>query len=313
MQAMRTFSSFFFGATSMVLVAMVFHSCKKEEQVVFSDNTIPAYNEIPTILVENYVNRVYIDLIGREPTDIEMAGDVQLLESAELSVNARKALSDKLMFSTVFIEGDSSYKQAFYTKFYNDTKARLLEGISEASLDETYSIYYFNALQDSLNGNIPAYELGMIEANKLKDIIDSRVDLSSEVITVNEMYRRMMFNAVYDEINMNTFNFINASFDNLFFRYPTDAEFEQAYAPIEYNGSGIIFGQVVSNKPEYLDVLTSSSEYKEGMIRWAYLQLLSRDALTGEVYNRMDMMNDGYNINAVIQSILITDEYAGFD
>jgi methionine synthase II (cobalamin-independent) len=178
---------------------------------------------------------------------------------------------------------------------------------------EQYAIIYSNAIQDSLNGNIPGYQVQMIEANKIKAVLDSKEDLRLEVITVDEMYRRMMFNSIYDDINMNTFNFINATFDNLFYRYPTEAEMDLAYPAIEFNGSGEVFGQIVTNKTEYLQVLSTSNEYKEGMIRWAYMQLLSREPISSEVFNRMDEMNDGYNIDLVQQSILISDEYAGFD
>lgn len=296
-----------------LFAVVIFSSCKKEEQVVFSDNNIPQYSEIPTILVENYVNRIYIDLIGREPTDVEMNTDVLLLENADLSIGSRKTLVDKLMFNTEFIEGDTSYSNAYYLKFYTDTKARLLEGVSESALVEEYFLLYGNAIQDSLNGNVPGYEVLMIEANKIKAVLDSRIQLQQEIITVDEMYRRMLFNTIYDAINMNTFNFINATFDNMFYRYPTNAEFDQVYPVIEYNGSGELFGQVISNKSEYLQVISTSPEFKEGLIRWSFLRLLSREPSSNEVYTRIDEMNDGYNINAVVQSILITDEYAGFD
>src|SRR6218665_3290708 len=71
------------------VVALFVVGCKKPEQEVFTDNNIPVYTGTPTLLVENYVNRLYIDLIGREPNDAEMAADVQVLENASLSQQAR--------------------------------------------------------------------------------------------------------------------------------------------------------------------------------------------------------------------------------
>jgi hypothetical protein len=100
---------------SSIALVFLFSSCKKEEElVVISGNTIPDYNGTPTILVENYVNRLFIDLIGREPTDIEMESKVNFLKSGSLSSAIREQLVDDLMFSNEFIEGDSSYTKAYF-------------------------------------------------------------------------------------------------------------------------------------------------------------------------------------------------------
>lgn len=302
-------------------ICLLFASCKKEPEVVtFSGNEIPDYSEIPTLLVENYVNSLYIDLIGREPTDAEMNLDVAALESGSLDVASRTAIVNKLMTSTLFIEGDTSYAHAYSQKFYDDNKARFLDGISEGEVLEQYYLYYYISVQDSLNGNILAYELNRQQSDRVKDVIDSKSQMRLGQISNDEMCRRMCFNVIYDDLNMNTFNFINATFDDLFYRFPTEAELDEAFEPIEQVPSAedpdltaYLFGQIFSNKSEYLQVLTTSEEFSEGMIRWAYLGLLSREPTTIEVYNLLDIFNTGNNIKAVQKSILISDEYAGFE
>jgi hypothetical protein len=77
-------------------MCLVFSGCKPET-FVFEDNAIPHYDEISTILVQNYVNRYYIDLIGREPNDLEMARDVQILEEGDLTASIRLQVLDVLM------------------------------------------------------------------------------------------------------------------------------------------------------------------------------------------------------------------------
>ncbi|MDZ4821968.1 MAG: hypothetical protein SH856_00740 [Flavobacteriales bacterium] len=297
----------------VLLFAVVLASCKKEEQVVFTGNTIAPYSEIPTILTENYANRLYIDLIGREPTDEEMVADVAILEAADLSNSSRIQVINKLMYSQDAVPGDTvSYNISYFSKLYEDTKARLLEGTSEADLQDEYYLLYYVAQLDSMNGNMTGYELLMIEANKMKDVLDSREELRLEQIDIREMYRRMFFNNVYDQINMNTFNFINATFDGNYYRFPTEAELEQCFPPIEYNGSGILFGDVISSKVEYLEVLLGNAEYSEGLIRWCYLSMLNREPTDTEIFNLLDEVNQGYDVQAVQQFILTTDEYAGF-
>ncbi|MFM9984090.1 MAG: hypothetical protein ACKVOK_02605 [Flavobacteriales bacterium] len=298
---------------AMLVLAVIFASCKKEsETVTFSGNTIPPYDEISTLLVENYVNRLFIDLTGREPTDAEMALEVAALEAGELSTDVRGALVDKIMTSAVYIEGDSSLKHAFYQKIYDDHKGRFLNGASESEMNEMYYLYYFISVQDSMAGNMLAYEINRNEANKMKTAINSRVELMNGNINIKGMCRRMCFNPLYDEINMNTFNYINATFDDLFYRFPTEAELDQAFEPVDYNASGILFGEVINSKEEYLNLLLDNSEFGEGMIRWAYISLLGREPSSIEIYNVIDNYNTGQNIQFVLKSILITDEYAGF-
>lgn len=281
--------------------------------MVFEDNTIPPYNEIPTVVVQNYVNRLFIDLIGREPIDSEMEAETTALESENLSKEARLALVTKLQFSTSPSPGDSTYKYAYYFKLYEDCKARTLEGISEAGLQQEYGLYNGNAILDSLDGDWPSYNHNREEANKLYGVMKSRVELMEDSIRIGEMYRRLLNNSIYDQINMNSFNFVNASFDDLFYRFPTDSEFESAFNVIEYNQAETVFGQVVSNKVEYLEVLTSDQEFDEGMIRWAYQQLLAREPSTLETFELAADFHATRNFQVIQQTILITDEFAGFE
>jgi len=298
---------------TVFLAALFLASCKKEEEVVFSNNTIPPYDEIPTLLVENYVNRLYIDLIGREPIDLEMTADVATLEQFNLSKAARITLVQKLMFSANDAGGEATYKEAYYRKLYEDQKARFLDGAGEGALNEDYSLWRSIAYNDSLNGNMFGYEIFMLEANKLLALMNSMGELREGTITIDEMARRMMFNSHYDEINMNSFNFINASFDDCFFRFPTESELESVFPTIEFNGPGALFGQAISTKSDYLLVLTNSGEFSEGMIRWCYRSLLARDATSFEVSQALPLFNPGYNTPITQQNILISDEYAGFD
>ena len=286
--------------------------CKKE-QPVFENNTIPPYDEVPTIKIQNYTNRLFIDILGREPLDSEMDLEVAALEAGDLSMSVRESLIEKLQFSLAFVEGDSSYNHAYFNKIYEDTKARLIEGVSDTYIQQEYGIFDFAAFSDSLDGNIAGYEYNRGEANKLKAIIESKEEYRLNEINIDDMYRRMMFNSIYDEINMNTFNFVNASFDDLYFRFPTDTEFENAFVIIENNQAANLFGQIAQNKSEYLDILTTNNEYEEGMIHWAFLSLLSREPSTNESFALLNNFHNSYNLQEVQKVIMMTDEYAGFD
>lgn len=298
--------------SGLIAVILLLLSCKKET-TVFEDNDIPPYDGIATLLVQNYVNRTYIDLLGREPLDLEMDGDVAFLEENDLDFNSRAILVDRLMMNTDPLEGDSSYNHAYHHKIYEDTKARLLEGASDGYIQNAYNIIYFGAIADSINGNLEAYQAGLIEAQKVQDVMDSKQDYRLGLITIDEMYRRMLYNNIYDFINMNSFNFVNATFDDLFYRFPTISEFEDAFQVIEFNQPATIFGQVIQNKIEYLEVLTTIDEYEEGMIRWVYLSLLAREPNSLEVFELMAPFQASYDLQEVQKAVIISDEYAGFD
>jgi hypothetical protein len=292
----------------MVLLA----SCKKES-VVFEDNTIPTYAGISTVVLNNYINRLYIDVIGREPLNAEMESDRIFLRENNLSATSRTQLVDRLMFSTEFIEGDSSYRRAYVVKFYENLKARYIEGASEALLSERYGLFRGNAILDSLNGDMTSYAMNMGEALRLDSLMAGRLSYQNDAISIAELARRMMFNAVYDDINMNAFNFINASFDDSFFRFPTQPEFDQAYQIVELNEPAVLFGMVAQTKLEYLSILTSTGEFYEGMVIWAYQSLLSRNPTSQEVFSAAEALENDLDFSAVQRTILISDEYAGFN
>ena len=137
-------------------------------------------------------------------------------------------------------------------------------------------------------------------------------DYRNKEITINEVFARMLDNSVYDEINMNTFNFVNASFDDLFYRFPIQNEFDIAYSIIERNEVGPLFGGFASTKGEYCKLLTESDEFYEGLIRWTYLTLLNRDPTTAEVSSHFQSLQASQDFGQLQKEIIITDEYADF-
>ncbi len=86
------------------LIIFCFFSCEKESKLIGGNNA-PYYDEVPTILLENYVNRLYIDLIGREPLDDEMERDVLYLRDNDVSFGSRDSLILKLQSDSLFVEG----------------------------------------------------------------------------------------------------------------------------------------------------------------------------------------------------------------
>ena len=287
-------------------------SCKREDNII-PNNNAPYYGEIPTLLLENYVNRCYIDLLGREPLDDEMIEDVQFLRDNEVTVESRDQLLYKLQFDTTFIEGDSSYNQAYFHRFYELVKVRLIEGAANSYINSENANWLFEYEKDSIAGNmINAYKR-LLEYNKLNDILKSEKQYRNGVISVSEFHRRMVYNSIYDDINMNTFNYINAIFDNLLFRYPTSYEFNECKLMIDDNSTQILMGASGNCKYDVTTIICNSDEFYEGLVNWSYITFLGREA---NVQERDELMNNLITFNdyqRIQRIILSSDEYAHFD
>ena len=295
----------------IVLILLTLFSCKKEQQIV-GNNNAPFYDEVPTVLVEFYVNRLFIDLIGREPFDEEMANEVAFLRSYDLSMEGRDSLILKLQTDTNYIPGDSSYKMAYYHRMYEILKVRLMEGASNAEINQFSSNAYNQYVVDSIAGKMLDAYNKLLDYHNLNDVVKSEMQYYNGEISIRDVHRRMIYNAVYDEINMNVFNYINAVFDNLLFRYPTTFEFDESYKMISDNTPQILLGKSGQSKYDFADIICDSRGFYEGVIQWAYLTLLARVPTSEETDRMMNTFYYDYDFQYIQRQIMISDEYAHF-
>jgi hypothetical protein len=286
-------------------------ACKKEE-VLIPDNTPPHYDGVPLVKIQNFVNRLYIDLLAREPLDIEMEQDVKTLQDAKLAREARLAMVVKLQTDTTWIEGDTSYRRAYTQNLYNLAKVRCLEGAADDVILQRAGNLRFGAVKDSIEGNWEGYTRKMGLREKLLNVVRGRKDLELGHITYDQLYARVIDNGVYDEINMNTVNFVNASFDELLWRFPTQPELFESFNMIELNQPAVLFGKQGISKDDYVEILTNSREMMEGMIIWAYRQLVNRTPSSAETILLLPDYLEHRDIRLIQQHILVTDEYANF-
>lgn len=296
----------------LLIFLILIASCSKKEEKVVRGNEPGNYNDVPTVKVENYINRIYIDLLGREPLNTEKIRDVAFLRNGNLNYASRKKLITRLMTDSIYVPGDSSYKKAYYQRLYDLSKARLLEGAEDGEFLQEIGNAQFALISARLGGDSIGVYSAMVVIDRCKNVLRSGRAYRMGLITINDMYACMLDNPVYDVINMNTLNFVNASFDDLFFRFPVKDEFGIAYDIIESGKGGSLFGSYAGNKPEYCQMLVRSREFHEGMVKWCYLTLIGREPNTQETYN---MMLDYYptkNLQKVQTLILMTDEYAHF-
>lgn len=286
-------------------------SCSTELVVIDGNTPYSTFN-VSDIKIENYVNRLYIDIIGREPLDHELEVEVDRLKTGALKRETRDSIIYTLMSDTTYRENEFSYKAAYVQNLYNLAKVRCLEGAADSDIQLRIGILEFGALQDSLLGNWDAYYKKQNEIRRNKAALESRQALYNGLITYHQLYAFMIDNGVYDIINMNTFNFVRATFDQLIWRLPITQEFDNSFDMIEYNQTTELFGSLGSDKNDYIRILTESNEMLEGMLIWCFQVFLSRPPTAAEVVTLLPDYISTKDINAVIAQILVTDEYANF-
>lgn len=295
-----------------ILVILLLNACSKETYTLKDNNLVPDPGTVSTLKVQNYINKLYIDLLGRTPTDLETEREVEFLFENKLSFESREELIYKLQHDTTYVEGDSSYKIAYFNRLYNLCKSRLLEGTEDGEFSRLNGISNFAITVARLEGDSIAVFRNLEKIKRNQDVLDSRVQLRNGEISINEMHARMLNNDVYDIINMNSFNFVNASFDDIFGRFPSQEEFTLAYGIIERNEVQIMWGKSIDNKPDYCTSITECNEFYEGLIHWIYLNLLGREPTANESYTRIQELLSNNDIRIIQSKILKSNEYAQF-
>ncbi|MFT5513592.1 MAG: hypothetical protein ACI8SE_002001, partial [Bacteroidia bacterium] len=194
-------------AVCVVLLASLNTSCKKTEDKNFENNTAISPHRISTIKIEGYVTRVFIDLIGRTPLEDELAIETETLKENNLSKASREALVTKLQTDSVEVVGDSSYKIAYGERLYIIIKSRMVEGAEDPDFTRYIGNANLSLKVARINGDsIRVYRaLEIIKRNQ--SVLDAKYEFRRQEISINEVFARMLNNGVYDNINMNTFNF----------------------------------------------------------------------------------------------------------
>jgi hypothetical protein len=297
---------------SGALILLVLFSCTESTNVRVEPNKLPKYSGVSTIRIENYIQRMFIDLLGREATEFERTSFSLQLKNAALHDSCRHRLVKQLMFDKGFRVGDSSYRHAFSQRIYDISKARFLEGASDPSINQFIGNLDFAIQVARLNGDSIGVYRYVDAKSQYFQVLNSRFQFFIQKKDYRNMCAAMMNNSIYDDINMNSFNYINAVFDNCLMRKPTQNEFDRSYQIIEKNLPAEIFSRWASNKNEYCEAVVQSDAFHEAQIRWFFYVLIQREPTTAEVSALFYPFYATHNIETIIEEIITKDEYAQF-
>lgn len=283
---------------------MVFiFSCKKDtaiENIIIEDNTAPPYNEVTTVQIQNYVNKIYIDLLGREPLEAELNSSTSDLKSNSLSNVSREQLLTDLMST-----------EEYYQRFYEIYQTSYLPGVTNGELDFTILIYESERDQAIQDGNNALVQFYNFELDLMYDLRNARVDYQNGVITINEFMTRITLNQFYEEINMGAENYVLSCFENFLKRTPTDAQLIASVEMVSGNPAQVFF-QDGNNQNDFINIIMNTAEFYQGLSIDIYNQLLVRQPNSQEMVDAIFIFDETQDYQSVQRLVMKSDEYAGF-
>ena len=282
----------------LITVSFLFGSCKKEtyELVEITDNQAPPDNTIESIVTENYINRVYISVLGRKPDASELNSGYFLLGKNGLSITDRNSFLDEVFAKT-------GYNQ----RLYEIASIKLLTRFDTSAISQQLYIYQFLLTDSTYAPVFPQIYIEIARLEKLKNIPQ---DLVAGTLNTIGMHRRLINNVFYDEINMGTENFVVSTYQHFMDRYPTINELEQGKNMVD-GLSAVLFFQQGKTKDNYMDIILATDNYFESQVRELYLRFLFREPTSEEMATLAASYKLDSDYKKLQKSILSTDEYVG--
>lgn len=290
-----------------IIIGMLIYSCKKttheslHENHVVDGNLLPYYNGVSTIKIQSYINKLYVDLIGREPTSIELNNSLEALTGSNLSLGSKDSLIDNLMNSN-----------EFYIQLYLKTSGNMLNSTDKQAIADqiNFFTYLYNFNLQNLD-TVSANAL-LVQNYNLTQLYQADSLYKLKQIDINEYYRRFIMNYFYDEINMGAENYVKACFENLFYRLPTTNELNQGVGMVNGLNPNILFLQSGNSKGDFAFIVTHCNQFYEGLITTAYTNYLLRKPTDVEINATIQKLSLNKDYLGFLKSIVDSKEYSGF-
>lgn len=259
------------------------------------DNNVPPPDTLySSEQVNLYVNKLYINLLGRKPLAAELSQALTTIGTTNLSPASRTAVFNSIVA-----------KPEYALRVFDILRADHLNNI------DTNYIKFQIAQQErflSQNPNSPARIQIEKEIAKAQLLLGVPYDLHARVIDQQEAFKRTINNAFYDEVNMGTENFVLATFESFCQRAPTATELQTAVNMCEGN-SGVLFLREGGSKEDYMNILLTSGEYYQGQVINLYLRYFLRQPTNDEARSLSAQYASTGDYIQLQRSLLTSDAY----
>ncbi len=291
-------------------IALLGPGCKKAEVIkrnVYKDTTIggnrpPDYSGVADAQVDAYINRLYIDLLGQEADSRTVASGREKLRFGGLSMASRAQFAAEILET-----------RAADDRIFAHWSARMLNGSDSAEIQTFINLWIYTLEIEKKKPSPDAFYIQVLEQLLARDLAlqNSRADFHAGIITIQGMFRRMLDNYIYDEINMGSENFVKASFENLYHRQPTASELA-AGVKMADGQPAILLQADGASKPELMDIFVSNPECNEGIAVELYNAYLLRKPTPAEIVAHGQLAKTPQGFRTLQLSLLTSAEYAGF-
>jgi hypothetical protein len=273
-------------------------SCTKNEDKIIPGNTPPPDNTLPTGLKANFINKSYIGLLGREPSDLEYNEALNALNSNNFNEASRSTVISNIL------ENDE-----FYTRQFEIANNEMLNGLDTFEVNDV--IYTFSLLLTQPQYE-PFYEQIQSELDRLILYKSIPTLLSNGQLSIQGMHRICINNYFFDQLNMGSLNFVIATYQLFLLRNPTEFEKTEGVKIID-GFTGVLFLQEASSKNEYLDIFLNSNDYAEGQVKQMFNRFLFRSPNTEESVYFTQLLKQNLDFKILLVNLLKSDEYAGIE
>ena len=281
----------------LFLVAVfLLNSCTKTELETITGNIAPPDTTIESNVYEDYVNKSYILVLGREPSVLEFQKAIDSLKIHGLDVQSRYSF-----LNSVFSLSDYKWRQV------EKWRIQLLGSTDSSDVITQMAIFDF-FLNDSTY--ITVWPALQIEKDRLDSLYNASYDYVAGTISIRQLQAHMLNNYFYDQINMGADNFVLSSFQHFLYRNPTMSELFGGVGMIG-GSNAVLFLQAGASKEDYLNIFFNSDDYFEGSVIRIFNDYLLRAPNSIEMSEAALKYKNTLNFESVQKDVLATDEFVG--
>lgn len=283
-----------FGSLIFFSFLVLISACRDEE--IIPGNTAPPDQTIENVTINNYVNRVYVSVLGREASDIEKSAGYNLLRQNNLSSASRQQFLDQVFSSSNYLP-----------HLYDFARIELLNSLDTAEI--TFFLMVFNLyLTDTTYQQI--WSALVYEIERLDSLQRIPSDLQNGLLNIEYLHKRCVNNYFYDQINMGTENFVVSCFQHFMNRYPTEYELTEGKRMVD-GAPAILFLESGQTRDDFVNIFFSSKDYHEGLAIILYNRFLLRNPTSIEMGNAVQAFSATHDYIQMQKDILATNEYIG--
>jgi len=279
----------------LLILISVLWSCG-EKEIWIKDNVPPPDITVEDIVIENYIQKCYISLLGKKANATELNEAFVLLRENPRDENLRKTFVADLVT-----------KPLYFTNEVNIMRTDYLNGVDSTEIANQIGIYEFII---TTTNNEFEIELFQNEIKRLEALQSGAEKWMNNLITTADLHLLCVNNPLYDEINMGSENFVVSLFQNFAFRYPTVAELETGKSLFD-GAPSVFLLQSGKNKNDLQDIFFSSKQYYEGVIITLFERYFYRYPTSFEIEFYSVKLATNKNYTPIQIDLLASKEFMG--